>query len=238
MGIHSPELTPPSDLAILSDHAGVVAIAKPSGLSVHRGLDDGSDNVVARCQSAGLGALHPVHRLDRGTSGVLLLARTPAVARALSEAWTRGSVEKTYVALVRGAVGVDSVIVDHAIPRDEGGARISARSRVRGIGCIEMPGSLLRERRYSLVLVEPETGRFHQVRRHLKHLGHPVIGDTTYGRSEHNRLLAAEIGLNRLALHAARIVVRCPEPLGTLDVHAPLPLDLRIPLRRLWRRPR
>jgi tRNA pseudouridine65 synthase len=231
-----------SELTVLLDAGDVLVVGKPSGVPVHRGATSEGDTILARCRAAGLGRVHPVHRLDRGTSGALVLARTAEAARALGEAWTSDRVEKTYHALVRGALPPPSalgarapewMLVDHPIPADEGAPRVPARSRVRGLATIEVPASPLRERRYSLVEVRPETGRFHQVRRHLKHLGHPVIGDANYGRSEHNRLLAREIGLRRLALHASRISIELADPSRSFAVDAPLPDDLASPLARL-----
>ena len=126
---------------------------------------------------------------------------------------------KEYLALVRG-VPPDEVVVDHPIPRDEGGARIDAVTEVETLAVGALAGSTLRETRYALVAARPRTGRFHQVRRHLKHLGHPLVGDTTYGRSEHNRAVREGCGLDRLALHALRV------SLDGVTVTAPLPGDL------------
>jgi tRNA pseudouridine65 synthase len=216
---------------VLHDGAGLVAIDKPSGLSVHRGASDDRDTIVDRLRAEGLREVAPVHRLDRGTSGVLLLARNPEAARSASAAWSEGRVGKTYLALVRGAFGLAEIDIDHPIPIDEAGPRVAARSRARGLETIEVEGSPLRERRYSWVEVTPETGRFHQVRRHLKHLGHPVIGDSNYGRGEHNRWLAEHVGLRRLALHASRLVLTMGAE--QIVITASLPADLREPLARL-----
>ncbi len=219
-------------LEVLADRDGIVVVDKPSGLSVHRGLDDAADNVVSRMRAMGFGKIHTVHRLDRATSGVLVLARSADVARTLSGAFVEGRVRKTYVALARGVVSTDVALIDHPIPCDEGGPRVDARSRVRGLASVTLVGSTLRETRYSVVLVEPETGRFHQVRRHLKHLGHPIVGDTTYGRSEHNRALADHAGLHRLALHALALELASADTsLGRWV--APLPDDLRVPFERI-----
>lgn len=220
----------PSELRprILLEDPRFIAIDKPSGLVVHRGFSGDEDDVLAWLSRNGWPGLAPVHRLDRGTSGVLLLARDASAARELGAAFASGRTGKEYVALVRGALASVEVTVDHPIPRDEGGERVPARSVVLGMETVLVPQSPLRERRYSLALVRPETGRFHQVRRHLKHLGHPVIGDANYGRGEHNRFLAEHVGLERLALHARRLSVE-----GMLDVVAPLPADLAQPLREL-----
>ncbi|NUP11254.1 MAG: pseudouridylate synthase [Polyangiaceae bacterium] len=220
-------------LTVLYEDAKFVVVDKPSGLAVHRGASADEDDIVTRLVRAKIVDLRPVHRLDRGTSGALVLARGPDAARELGRAFEEGAIEKTYVALVRGAVGTEEVLVDYAIPRDEGGARVAARTFVRGIATAELMDSPLRERRYSLVEARPVTGRFHQVRRHVKHLGHPVIGDANYGRSEHNRLLREKLGLSRLALHASRIRAK-----GLFDVGSPLPADMANPLSMLGLRTR
>lgn len=209
----------------------VVAVAKPSGLSVHRGLDRSEDTVVDRLRAQGLDA-HPVHRLDRATSGVLLCARTKAAAVALGAAFQQGGVTKRYLSLVRG-VAPERELVDHAIPVDEGGPRAAAQTLVRRLEHVTLASSPLREKRYSLVEAQPLTGRFHQVRRHLKHLSLPVLGDTTYGKSEHNRFCARAFGLQRLALHAATVSLVACEGLLPLQIRCPIPEDLRIAARRM-----
>lgn len=212
-------------LVVLFEDAAMVVVDKPSGLSVHRGLAAERDTVVARLLAAGRPP-HVVHRLDRGTSGALVVARDPESAQRLGTAFAEGRVMKEYLALVRG-VPPDEVVVDHPIPRDEGGARIDAITEVRTLAVGVLAGSTLRETRYALVSARPRTGRFHQVRRHLKHLGHPLIGDTTYGRSEHNRAVREGCGLDRLALHALRIAI------DGVTVTAPVPVDLARACERL-----
>src|SRR5262249_44825629 len=155
----------------------------------------------------------PVHRLDRGTSGVIVFARSSEAARTLHEAFERGAVDKRYVALVRGEP-LPSVVVDHPLPRREGGPRVDASTEIETLwaGDVDLAAlgvaadpRLRPVQRYALVAARPKTGRLHQVRRHLKHVGHPVVGDANYGRGEHNRALAAAVGLTRLALHAQSI---------------------------------
>jgi tRNA pseudouridine65 synthase len=167
---------------------------------------------------------YPVHRLDRGASGVLALALTPEAARALGDAFAGGCVVKRYLALVRG-VPPERGTIDHPVPRGErGGPRIEALTEYRRL---EVFG------RYSLVEVTPHTGRLHQIRRHLKHIACPLIGDVRYGKGEHNRLFRARHGLNRLALHAFSLELPHPESGDTLRVEAPLPDDLRRPMESL-----
>ena len=208
-------------------------LAKPSGLAVHRGASADPEVLTDWLRrELGPGAA-PVHRLDRGTSGALIVARSPEVARALGAQLEARTVHKRYLALVRGALAGEHR-VDHPLPPHEGATeRVPAVTVVRGLATCELRGSPLRERRYAWIEAVPETGRFHQVRRHVKHLGHPVIGDANYGRSEHNRLLAERVGLRRLALHAASIAFVHPATGETLRVEAPLPDDLASPLGAL-----
>ena len=134
-----------------------------------------------------------------------------------------GRVSKIYLALVRG-VAPQSCVVDHPIPNKPGGPRVDAVTELRRIATVE---------RYSIVEARPRSGRLHQVRRHLKHLSLPVIGDTTYGKSEHNRLLAERFGLERLALHAWELSLDHPRTAERLTIRADLPPDLAEPVRRM-----
>lgn len=200
-------------VTILHRDARCVVVDKPAGLSTHRGWDAEEDALLQRVRDAVGAYVHPIHRLDRGASGVVLFALDADAARAFSEAW--GAAEKTYVAITRGHPPAHA-IVDHPIPNAEGGPRVPA---VTEIWTRETFG------RYALVEARPRTGRLHQIRRHLKHLSCPLIGDANYGKSEHNRLFRERFGLARLALHAALLRVPHPDG-GVLEAHAPLADDL------------
>lgn len=211
----------------------LLVINKPSGLSVHRGLSSEKDCVVDRLSLELRQKIYSVHRLDRGTSGALVVALNADTARSLSEQFSQGGVTKQYVVLVRGAL-TESVDVDYAIPVDEGGPRVDAQTRFDPLAVVDLSErSTLRETRYSLLMAQPKTGRFHQIRRHSKHLGHPVIGDANYGRSEHNRLLAALVDLRRLALHSWRLAFTHPSSGLVMSVCADVPCDLAQPLQKM-----
>lgn len=203
-----------------------MAIDKPSGLLVHRGWGD--DEVVAMTvvRDAIGQWVYPIHRLDRGTSGVLLFALDPATASLLGEQFAAHSIEKRYLALVRG-VPAEEQWVDHPIPREEDGPRVPARTHVR-----RLFSAAAAARTYSWVEARPESGRLHQVRRHLKHISHPIIGDVRYGKGEHNRLFRSAYGLHRIALHAAQLGFTHPTSGERIKLEAPLPADLRAPLER------
>jgi len=203
----------------------VVVADKPSGLSVHRGWDDDDDVAMFRVRDAIGARVHPVHRLDRGTSGALLFARTAAAAATLGRAFADGHVDKRYLALVRGAPPA-TVVVDHPVPETEGGARVPAVTRLRLVARSTVE-------RCSLVEARPETGRFHQIRRHLKHLSHPIVGDVNYGKGDLNRLFRTRYGLHRLALHAHLLAFDHPATGRRLVVRAPLPADFAAALAAL-----
>jgi tRNA pseudouridine65 synthase len=197
----------------------VVVADKPSGLLVHRGWDNDDDVAMFRVRDATGGRhVHPVHRLDRGTSGALLFARDPQAAASLSKAFEEGRVDKTYLALVRGEPPPEGLI-DYAIPKKEDGPRVEARTRFRLVSRSPVD-------RCSLVVAMPETGRLHQIRRHLRHLNHPLVGDVAYGSGVINRHYRAEYNLHRLALHACRIAFDHPVTGARIVVDAPLPADL------------
>jgi tRNA pseudouridine65 synthase len=211
------------DLLHVDEH--VVVANKPSGLLVHRGWDDDDDVALFRVRDAIGQRVHPIHRLDRGTSGALLFARTKEAAATLTRAFEEGDVDKEYLALVRG-VAPDEGVIDHPIPRSEGGPRVHAVTRFRRIAASTID-------RCSLVLAMPETGRLHQVRRHLRHVNHPLVGDANYGSGEINRHYRAAYALHRLALHAKRLAFCHPVTRERIDVTAPIPDDLARPLAAL-----
>jgi tRNA pseudouridine65 synthase len=194
----------------------LLVVDKPSGLAVHRGW--ARDGVVVMTLARALAGrrVYPVHRLDRGTSGVLALALDVEAARRLTGAFAAGSVRKRYLALVRG-ITPEAGTVDHPIPRARGGPRVAAVTEFRRLATFE---------RYSWLEVTPLTGRLHQIRRHLKHISHPLIGDVKYGKGEHNRLFRERFGLWRLALHAAEMRLDHPRSGTPLIFRAPLPPDL------------
>jgi tRNA pseudouridine65 synthase len=213
-------------IELLFVDAHVVVANKPSGLLVHRGWDDDDDVAMFRVRDA-LGGehVHPLHRLDRGTSGALLFARTKDAATTLSRAFEDGGVDKRYLALVRGAPP-DSGVIDYAIQKKEDGPRVRAVTRFRTIARSPID-------RCSLVEAMPETGRLHQVRRHLRHIDHPLIGDVRHGSGAINRHYRAEYGLHRLALHAHFLAFSHPVTGARVSVSAPLPDDLATPFAAL-----
>ena len=200
-------------LRILHADAAVIAIDKPAGLLVHRSsLDAHETRSAADLLRTQLGApVWLLHRLDKATSGVLAFARSAEVAAVLGKAFEAGGVRKRYLALVRGWPPADGEI-DYPLARDPelpsaGQPRLPAVTRFRVRTCFEWPFPDGRHAtsRYALVDIEPLSGRRHQIRRHFKHIAHPLVGDTTHGKGAHNRAVAAWLGTPRLWLHASRL---------------------------------
>ncbi len=203
----------------------VVVANKPSGLLVHRGWDRDDDVAMFRVRDAIGQHVHPLHRLDRGTSGALLFARDPVSAAKLAKAFEEHQIEKTYLALVRGEPPEEGLI-DYAIPKTEDGPRVEARTRFRKIARSSVD-------RCSLVEAKPETGRLHQIRRHLRHINHPLVGDVAYGSGPINRHYRATYDLHRLALHAVALAFAHPVTGARIAVEAPLPPELRAAFEKL-----
>jgi tRNA pseudouridine65 synthase len=216
-----PDNAPPMDaldtrpLHVLHADAAIVAIDKPAGLLVHRSaLDAHETRSAADLVRAELGEqVWLLHRLDKATSGVLAFARSAGLASTLGEAFMAGRVHKRYLALVRGWPA-DAGEIDYPLARDPelpsaGQPRLPAVTRFRTLARFEWPFPDGRHAtsRYALVEVEPLSGRRHQIRRHFKHLAHPLVGDTTHGKGAHNRAVAAWLGTPRLWLHATRLAL-------------------------------
>jgi len=201
-------------LRVLHVDRDLLAIDKPAGLLVHPSAlaAHATDTALGRAEAALGERLWPLHRIDRATSGVLLFARGAAAARTWRAAFEDGRVHKRYLALVRGWPP-DAGEIDRPLARDPerpstGQPRVPARTRWRVLARHEWPFAADPRHptsRYALVEVEPLTGRRHQIRRHFKHLAHPLVGDTTHGKGAHNRAVAAWLGTGRLWLHAARV---------------------------------
>jgi RluA family pseudouridine synthase len=191
---------------VLSADDELVVVDKPAGWLVHPAGTDAPD-VLAWARDEGLGHLHPVHRLDLETSGVLVLARGPAEAEALGQAFAGREVHKAYLALVHGRTQRKGVI---RRPLREHGRDQEAVTRWRSE---ERLGG------FTLVRVRPETGRHHQVRRHLHGIGHPVVGDERYPP---DRFRPVPSFPGRIFLHAASLEL----PDGR-TFEAPLPPELQ-----------
>ncbi|OJT00963.1 pseudouridine synthase [Marinobacter nauticus] len=200
----------------------LLAVHKPAGLLVHRSPIDKHETEFALQYARALNGgehVYPVHRLDRPTSGVLLFARDPETARLVGQAMMAGEVEKTYLAMVRGWAP-ESGVIDHPLKDEPEDRRLrgteqpvrEALTHFRRLATTEIPVAIERypSSRYSLVELYPKTGRKHQLRRHMKHINHPIIGDANHGRGRHNRYFAERFGEGRLMLAATRLSLLHP----------------------------
>ena len=219
----------PHPLRVLHADAAVIAIDKPAGLLVHRSaLDAHETRSAADLLRTQLGApVWLLHRLDKATSGVLAFARSAEAASELGVAFESGRARKRYLALVRGWPPAEGEI-DYPLARDPelpsaGQPRLPALTRYRRRACFEWPFGDGRHAtsRYALVEVETLSGRRHQIRRHFKHIAHPLVGDTTHGKGTHNRAVAAWLGTTRLWLHASRLELPGVAGGATLVIESP-----------------
>ncbi|WP_333679746.1 pseudouridine synthase [Dyella sp.] len=214
-------------LEILYQDDSLMAVNKPAGLAVHRSKMVGNADTflidVLREQVGG--TLYLAHRLDRATSGVLLIARSSEIAASMGEQFMSREVHKQYLTVVRGWPEPAEGVVDYPLPGSrESGPRRDARTRYRRLAAVEVPIALGRypQQRYALVLTEPQTGRFRQIRKHMAHIHHPVVGDCQHGRSDHNRLYKQYFSCHRMLLHAWRLNFRHPVDGRPMALEAPL----------------
>ena len=205
-------------IEILFKDEYLVVVNKPSGLLVHKSpIDKNETRFALQLVRDQIGQyVYPVHRLDKPTSGVLIFALSSEVAKILSENFREGGIKKEYMAVVRGYTEYEGlidydlkVILDKKADKDRRADKEpqSAQTYYEQLKTVELPYPVSRYpvARYSLVKLFPKTGRKHQLRRHMKHILHPIVGDTKYGRNEHNNLFRQKFDCHRLLLHASRI---------------------------------
>ena len=236
----APEEAPPPPLPpVRHRDEHLLVLAKPAGLVVHPGAGHRGDTLVDALRHAGI-PLAPgtgpdragiVHRLDRDTSGLLVVASTVVARDGLVEQLRRRTVERRYLALVRGelpaTVGtIDAPIGRHPTDRQRFACVEGGRAARTHWEVLDVAGG----GRVSLVACRLETGRTHQIRVHLQAVGHPVLGDDRYGDT---LALAEELGVPRLALHAATLGFQHPVTGADLRCTEPLPADLAAPATAL-----
>lgn len=223
--IDDPAQRSQDPLTILARGEGWVVVAKPPQLLVHRNprmrYADAALQRVRRMMGA---RVYPIHRLDRNTSGCLLFATDRSLAGPLSKALGDPAAQKTYLAFVRGYFAPDGEVEVTTPVKYDDETYKESRSMVRQVGRSHEP-------RCSLLEVRPRTGRHHQVRRHVRDLHHPVIGDGDHGDSRVNRWWREEMGNRRLGLHCLRLQV--PFEGGDIDATCPLFADQADLYRRL-----
>ena len=219
-----------NQIEIIYEDEFLVAINKEAGLLVHRSwLDKGETRFAMQLTRDAVGChVFPVHRLDKPTSGVLLFAKSSAVARSLGEAFTEHKVTKQYLAVVRGYMSEQGT-VDYALSfqpdaiadkfADLDRPAQEAVTHWQSLAQIELPFAVSKKHdtsRYSLVRLTPETGRKHQLRRHMRHVFHHIVGDTSNGDIRHTRFFRTHYDCTRMLLHAQTLALSHPvtgEPL-------------------------
>ncbi len=231
MGDPSSEISIP----ILYLDESICVIDKPPEVFVHPNPLDRSApdciNLLGRRLDA---FIYTVHRIDRPTSGALVFALNKHAASALSSQFRGGEIEKRYLALVRGHL-TDRVRVDRPVPRSKRGERVAATSTVGPVAhaVVDEPVGRYEEGWFSLVEVRLHTGRFHQARRHLRALNHPIIGDTSHGDPAQNRFFRSRVGESRLFLRAYVLKFAHPGTNERMEVTAGLPLWWRTALEAI-----
>ena len=220
---------------ILYQDDDLIAINKPSGWLVHRSWLDKTETVVVMQTLRDQIGQHvfPIHRLDRPTSGVLLFALSSNVARIMSEEFAKKQIEKTYHAIVRGYVEGEAVI-DYPLVEelDKIADKFTNKNKpaqdavtfYKSISKIEVPIKVgkFETARYSFVELKPQTGRKHQLRRHMKHIFHPILGDSKHGDLHQNRAFATYFNIKRLMLHASKLEIKHPTQHNPMIIEAKL----------------
>ena len=216
-------------LSIIFQDEYLVAINKPSGLLVHRSMLDKNETQFAMQLLRDQIGQHvfPVHRLDRPTSGVLVFALSADIARKLGEQFATQTIEKTYLAIVRGHI-INQGIIDYPLKEkldkiadkmaNQDKPAQQAVTAFNRLGTFELPFAVSKyaSARYSLVKLTPKTGRKHQIRRHLAHINHPIVGDTAHGDGKHNIFIRQQFNFNQLALTCKSMLLMHPVSEGAL----------------------
>lgn len=222
---------PDRTLPVLYADDWLAVVDKPAGLMVHDSkLARGEDDFLADRLREQLGRpIFLIHRLDRATSGCLLLAFDRDTASALGKTLMGGDVGKHYLAVCRGWPAEDAFSVDHDL--DGGPGKPLKKPAVTHFqklltGELPVPSNGFPTSRYALLRCQPRTGRFRQIRRHLKHVFHHLIGDTSHGDGRHNRTFRMH-GVHRMLLHAQRLSFPHPQDGRRIEVSAPLDAEFR-----------
>ncbi len=225
------------DLRILYRDEYYVAVHKPAGLLFHRSPLDSLESrfLVQRLRDQIGQRVFPVHRLDKPTQGVVIFALDSDAASRLQTTFQESDVVKQYLAVVRGHLR-EEIAIDYPLrpPRDVRSRRgdyplREALTHIRPRRTIELPYAVrpYASARYCLVECLPRSGRRHQIRLHLKHLRHPIIGDANYGDGPHNRLFRDQLGIPGLLLAATELSFSHPYSGETLSIRAPIESPLR-----------
>ncbi len=235
-----------ANLEILYQDSDYIAVNKPSGMLVHRTKLASRESVAAlqvlRNQIGQM--VYPVHRLDRATSGVLIFALSPESTTLLAQDFIEKRVMKKYLAIVRGKAP-SSCVIDHPLKEEldkisDKKARLDkpaqeAVTEMETLATVDLPFQVDRypSSRYSLVKASPRTGRKHQIRRHLRHINCPIIGDVNHGVGKHNRFFREHYQNKRLLLACTEVSFQHPKTGTAINIKAPLAADFKMILEKL-----
>lgn len=219
----------PLPLHICYEDEHYIAIDKPSGVLVHKTpLERDPDALFAvQLLRNQIGKkVYPLHRLDRPTSGVLLFAKSSVAASLLQPDFALHSIQKHYLAVVRGYLQEKQGVIDHPMAKDLQKELQEAKTTYHSLAETEIPfasSTRYPTSRYSLVQVSPLSGRMHQIRRHFAHIRHYIIGDKTHGDNKQNNFFRRHYQSDQLLLHAWKLAFTHPYSLGLVEISAPLP---------------
>ena len=230
----------PIPLTIIFEDDDLVVLSKPPGMVVHPAPGHPSGTLVNAllAHTKGLSSVggtdRPgiVHRLDKDTSGLIVAAKTDAAHQGLSDALKKREVKKTYIALVKGGLKEDEGVIRESVGRHARDRKKMAAGGAKGREAVTRWRVIERFRGFTLLEVAPETGRTHQIRVHLTHIGHPIVGDPVYGPDP---AAAAKLGLKRQFLHAAGLSFTHPVTGREISLSDGLPADLKEALRIITR---
>ncbi|MDA3800201.1 MAG: pseudouridine synthase [Kiritimatiellae bacterium] len=216
-------------LNIIYEDDSIVAVDKPDGVLVHKSRISRDHVFLLQLVRDQIGQfVFPVHRLDRPTSGVILFAKSSEYANHLVQQFTNREIKKKYIAVVRGEL-IDDFVVDYALAEDDEEKKDAVTEfKVLKSSHFEYQINEYPIVKYSIVEAFPKTGRMHQIRKHLKHVHHPIIGDTKYGDGKHNRAFREKFNIRRLLLHALEISFRSPMTNEIMILTAPLPIEFSL----------
>jgi tRNA pseudouridine65 synthase len=211
-----------AEIPVLYRDEHLVAVHKPAGLLVHRNAHAGREPFLLQILRDQLGQrLYPVHRLDRPTSGLMIMALSPQAAHALALQFASQEVGKTYLAVARGFAPSQGLIIDPL--KSESGTLQEAQTEFTRLATAEIPHPVGPNptARYSLVRTCPRTGRTHQIRRHFAHIRHPLIGDVLRGDGRQNRFFREHFDLHRLLLASVELSFHHPEDNSQVTLTCP-----------------
>jgi len=220
-----PSMEEIEPLVVLYMDEHLVAINKPCGYLVHRSpMARDAEHIVLQILRDQLGKyLYPIHRLDRKTSGVLLFAFDSEINKSLGKQFAEHKVTKEYTAIVRGWIE-ESGVIDYALTNDRGKTQEAVTHYAPLTNYeIDLPHGKFQTSRYTEVLLKPKTGRMHQLRKHMSHLRHPILGDRPHGCNKQNRLWKEKFGMTNMMLHARKLIIEHPVNGGEVVIEAGVP---------------